>query len=43
MRDLSVHLAIAGFFVMGIGAIARPRLVTAQFAILDLTVSTLEL
>jgi hypothetical protein len=37
MRDLPVYLAIAGFFVMGVGAIVKPRLVTAQFEILDLS------
>jgi Domain of unknown function (DUF4345) len=37
MRDLPVYFAIAGFFAMGIGAIAKPHLVTAQFDILDLT------
>ena len=37
MKDLPVYLAIAGFFVMGIGAITKPHLVTAHFDILDLT------
>ena len=37
MQDLPVLLAIAGFTVMGVGAIAKPALVTAQFGILELT------
>jgi hypothetical protein len=37
MQDLPVLLAIAGFAVMGIGAIAKPALVMAQFGILELT------
>jgi hypothetical protein len=37
MRDLPVYLAIVGFFAMGIGALVKPRVVTAQFGILDLT------
>jgi hypothetical protein len=37
MRDLPVELATAGFFVVGAGAIAKPRLVTAQSGILHLT------
>jgi hypothetical protein len=37
MQDLPVLIAIAGFTVMGIGAIAKPALVTAQFGILELT------
>lgn len=37
MRDLPVYLAIAGLFVMGNGATAKPRIVAAQFGILDLT------
>ena len=37
MQDLPVLIAIAGFTVMGIGAIARPAFVTAQFGILELT------
>ena len=36
MRDPPVDLAIAGFFVMGIRAIAKPSLVTALFGILEL-------
>jgi hypothetical protein len=37
MQDLPVLIAIAGFTVMGISAIAKPALVTAQFGILELT------
>ncbi|MCZ8167104.1 DUF4345 family protein [Silanimonas sp.] len=37
MQDLPVILAIAGFTVMGVGAIAKPAFVTAQFGILELT------
>lgn len=37
MHDLPILLAIAAFIVMGVGAIAKPTLVTAQFGILDLT------
>jgi hypothetical protein len=37
MQDLPVLLAIIGFTVMGVGAIAKPNLVTAQFGILELT------
>jgi Domain of unknown function (DUF4345) len=37
MQDLPILIAIAGFTVMGIGAIAKPAFVTAQFGILELT------
>jgi hypothetical protein len=37
MRDLPVLLAIAGFAVMGVGAIAKPAFVTAQFGIVEFT------
>ncbi|MEI7970503.1 MAG: DUF4345 family protein [Betaproteobacteria bacterium] len=37
MKDSSVYLVIIGFSVMGLGALVRPVLVTAQFGILDLT------
>jgi hypothetical protein len=37
MKDLPLYLAIAGFFVMGICAIAKPHLVTSQIDIVDLT------
>lgn len=33
MQDLPVYLAIAGFLAMGIDALLKPRLVTAQFDI----------
>jgi hypothetical protein len=33
MQDLPVLVTIAGFAVMGIGAIAKPALVTAQVGI----------
>jgi hypothetical protein len=39
MQDLPVLLAIAGFTAMGIGAIAKPALVTAPFGILELTLA----
>ena len=37
MQDLPIHIAVAGFTVMGVGAIAKPAFVTAQFGILELT------
>ena len=37
MQDLPVLLAIAGLTVMGVGAIAKPAFVPAQFGILELT------
>ena len=37
MQDLPIFIAIAGFAVMGVGAIAKPVFVTAQFGILELT------
>jgi hypothetical protein len=37
MKDSSVYLVIIGFRVMGLGALVRPVLVTAQFGIFDLT------
>ena len=37
MQDLPVYLAIAGFLAMGIGALLKPRLVTAQFDIPELS------
>ena len=37
LQDLPDLLAIAGFTVMGVGAIAKPAFVTAQFGILELT------
>ena len=37
MQDLPILFAITVFTVMGIGAIAKPAFVTAQFGILDLT------
>jgi len=37
MQDLPVLLAIAGFTVMGVGAIAKPAFVPAQFGIFELT------
>jgi len=37
MQDLPVPIAIVGFTVMGVGAIAMPALVTGQFGILELT------
>jgi hypothetical protein len=37
MQDLPVLLAIAGFAVMGAGAIAKPAFMMAQFVILELT------
>jgi hypothetical protein len=39
MKDLPVYLAIIGFVVMGLGAIVRPVLVTAQFGIVELTLA----
>lgn len=37
MQDLPVYIAIAGFLAMGIGALLKPRLVTAQFNIPELS------
>jgi hypothetical protein len=37
MQDLPVLFAIAGFSVMGIGAIAKPDFVMAQFGVPELT------
>jgi hypothetical protein len=37
MQDLPVLIAIAGFTVMGIGAIAKPALVTSQLGIFEPT------
>jgi hypothetical protein len=37
MQDLPILIAIVGFTLMGIGAIAKPTLVTAQFGIRELT------
>jgi hypothetical protein len=39
MKDLPLYLAIAGFFVMGICAIAKPHIVTSKIDIVDLTVA----
>ena len=37
MRDLPIYVAMAAFLLMGMGALARPTLVTAQFGMPDLT------
>lgn len=37
MRDLPIYVAMAAFLLMGVGALARPTLVTAQFGMPDLT------
>ncbi|WP_422565197.1 hypothetical protein [Ideonella sp.] len=40
MQDLPVYFAIAGFLAMGIGALLKPRLVTAQFDIPELSAAS---
>ena len=37
MGDFPLYLALIGFVAMGLGALVRPTLVTAQFGIPDLT------
>jgi hypothetical protein len=37
MRDLPVCLAIAALLAMGIGAMMKPRLLTAHFGIFELS------
>jgi hypothetical protein len=37
MQDLPILVAVAGFTVRGVGAIAKPAFVTANFNILELT------
>ena len=37
MKDLPIYLAMSGFIVMGLGAVIKPLLVTAQFGILELS------
>ena len=37
MNDLPIYLAMSGFIVMGLGAVIKPLLVTAQFGILELS------
>jgi len=37
MQDFPVYLAFVGFLLMGVGALTKPLLVTAQFGIGELT------
>jgi hypothetical protein len=37
MPDLPIYVAMGAFLLMGVGALARPTLVTAQFGMPDLT------
>jgi hypothetical protein len=37
MRDLPIYVAMGAFLLMGVGALARPTLVTAQFGMSELT------
>ena len=37
MRDLPIYVAMGAFLLIGVGALARPTLVTAQFGMSELT------